>query len=1304
MFKFILFCITLVVADRPSCVNQGVGYNGTTYNGQAMYTYVSHDVTALTLNLNPASVVLPPAAIAYASLTVQQTLLSKNPDDPVFRYPITNSNNSLPVTGSNCCPVTILNTTVLPIREGVVMSQDVYSQFPVDSPRCHQPFGVVFGDSFINDRVVFILYAPGDNGTGVTAPTTANVTIMVCDNVTVCSTPFFPRSMIVSPDFIANSTIFGSNNTCYYLERFVVPYRRGNSRVTLAAYFEDGDLFLYRANFLNTSVAEDVYNPLYFIRRIAVGANLPNFQLFGAFVRQSTSDWACLQHEVSAYFYYLTKNQLLVEYGSDGLIRQAAFCGSNPTAELFCVAGTFNPTQGLYGLSQYRVQANATVVRTVGGAPCSVPYSLLLDPPQPIVWKRVTFSNCVYNYASLVAALPNYDIFCSGISATKLNELCFGSVTLDVMRISTGHYANLKGNVPTEFTKYNYKLPDTFTGCVHAYWVNASGDQKYAFADRPPAVIVTPGGRQSDSAYINTIIYTANSTWCRFNGCLGLAVISVSTATANDAVCPDTRNSTDIILDQCVNFNVYGYSGVGVIKEVVNYTIPDGKLFVGTASDTVAAFAGDNNKTYYVNPCASASVSVGYVPGFQQSMLFNGIPCNLTGRAVVQPVSLDWSRLVGNVTTSPSALDLSIGCLIGADNFTSVTVPNCTMPLGDSYCLMTPNSTGFRSSSNNLQLVSFNPYINTTIKPITPTDIIGVATNFTLVAQSEYIQTYTSKVTIDCVRYICGDSVQCQTLLNQYGTFCVDINKALSDVNTLLDQSVLSLVDDLTNGVQPLANNSFLAEVSGDYNFTSLVGCIGSSCGTAMYRSALSDLLYSKVTMADPGFMTNYQKCLELAPGFLSKTDVLDLACTQTYNGIAVLPPIVSPGMQAAYTAILTGGIAASAWTFGISSVAVIPFATQIQFRLNGIGVTMNVIQENQKVIANAFNNALTNIQKGFEATNDAIYKIQAAVNQNAAQMRDLVVQLSNNFGAISSSLNIIYSRLDELEANAQVDRLINGRFSVLNTYVTQLLIKASELRAAAKLASQKFSECVKSQSKRYDFCGDGVHVISFPQQAPNGVLFVHYSYKPTEYKQVCTTAGLCVNGTGYVPVEGIFVQNSTSCEGPWFITSRNFYNPVAIQYELLQRVDHCEANYTIVNNTVYEPSAPSVPDYSQLIDTIYKNVTAKINISIDAGIYNFTGVNLSYEINQLYAVIDQLNRSYINLTELGTYTKVIRWPWYVWLGFIAGLVGLCLVVVMLLCMTNCCSCFRGMCNCHLCRYEEYEDVYPAVRTNKRRA
>ncbi|UJY53825.1 spike glycoprotein [Pteropus rufus nobecovirus] len=1273
-----------VCADRPSCINSGQ---------QGSFYYVSSNNTYFNYSADPASVILPPSTVAYTGVVLTQTLLSKHPDTQWLNYSVGSASKQA-----------IVNTTILPVNQGVFAHLEMFPNYTL-SQTCQQPFGMLLGTTFDNDRVAIITMAAGNNGSWYTTsrPTALNLTILVCDNVTICHPPSFLRHGPAGASFWGSVFTRDDNNTCYYFEHFEVNITQGFTRRSIAFYFEDGDLFLYFTDFLPSSYKQSA--PLQLFRRIPVGANLPNVQFFGGISRSQGSDKCTFAQFLQLA--YLTLNSVMVEYDQNGLISNGAFCGADPASELVCVAGTFQPVMGLYSLSQYRVQANQTVVRTHRGNACSIPYGVMKAPPQPIRWQRFTFGNCTYNYSAIVSTLHNYDVYCKGISAYKLNELCFGGVTLDIMRITQSDYSSFKGGIPTDFTTYNYQISDSFVGCVHAYWLNDTSDDKYALASHYPAVKISPGGRQSDSSYINTVINSATTKWCANSLCLGLAVISVSTANARDAVCPVTLNNTDIVENLCVNYNVYGYSGVGVIKKMTNFTIPNDKLFLGSSAGGVSAFRGDNGAAYSISPCASASVTAGYVPGYNSSLLFNGITCNLTKYAVVLPTSVAWRERASAANDSVNALDLSIGCLVGVDNKTDLEVSNCSMPLGNSYCLQPPNETIVARSAPQaqlLQLVVYNPYVNTSVKPITPTDFVDVPINFTIVASTEYIQTYADKVTIDCVRYLCGDSSACQALLSQYGTFCVDINKALTSVHTLLDESVLSLVSDLTSGTQPISSNSSFTDVGGDYNLTVLLGCLGTDCTTRQSRSFITDLLYDKITMADPGFMDAYQKCLEQATGAFSNTDVRDLICTQTFNGISVLPPIVSAGMQAVYTSALTGGIASSSWTFGLGSLAVIPFANQLQYRLNGIGVTMDVLSQNQKLIANAFNNALVSIQEGFNATNLAIQKIQSAINTNAAQLNNLVAQLSNNFGAVSSSINEIYSRLDTLEANAQVDRLINGRFAALNTYVTQLLIRASELRAAATLASQKFSECVKSQSLRYDFCGEGRHVISFPQQAPNGVMFIHYSYKPTAYKHVCTTAGLCVNGTGYVPLSGIFVQASNSCDGAWLLSSRDFYSPTDIQYSLLRRVDKCEANYSVVNNTVFNPSDVGYPDFSHLIESIYQNVTKRINFTIDAGMYNFTGVNLSSEISTLHQALQKLNESFIDLKELGTYTKIVRWPWYVWLGFIAGLVGLALAVVLLLCMTNCCSCFKGACNCRLCRYDDYEEVYPAVRTNKRRA
>lgn len=51
-----------------------------------------------------------------------------------------------------------------------------------------------------------------------------------------------------------------------------------------------------------------------------------------------------------------------------------------------------------------------------------------------------------------------------------------------------------------------------------------------------------------------------------------------------------------------------------------------------------------------------------------------------------------------------------------------------------------------------------------------------------------------------------------------------------------------------------------------------------------------------------------------------------------------------------------------------------------------------------------------------------------------------------------------------------QIDRLITGRLQSLQTYVTQQLIRAAEIRASANLAATKMSECVLGQSKELIF------------------------------------------------------------------------------------------------------------------------------------------------------------------------------------------------------------------------------------------
>uniref|UniRef100_UPI003D18FC79 spike protein S2 n=1 Tax=Coronavirus HKU15 TaxID=1965089 RepID=UPI003D18FC79 len=76
-------------------------------------------------------------------------------------------------------------------------------------------------------------------------------------------------------------------------------------------------------------------------------------------------------------------------------------------------------------------------------------------------------------------------------------------------------------------------------------------------------------------------------------------------------------------------------------------------------------------------------------------------------------------------------------------------------------------------------------------------------------------------------------------------------------------------------------------------------------------------------------------------------------------------------------------------------------------------GITQQVLAENQKLIANKFNQALGAMQTGFTTSNLAFSKVQDAVNANANALSKLASELSNTFGAISSSISDILNRLD---------------------------------------------------------------------------------------------------------------------------------------------------------------------------------------------------------------------------------------------------------------------------------------------------
>lgn len=406
------------------------------------------------------------------------------------------------------------------------------------------------------------------------------------------------------------------------------------------------------------------------------------------------------------------------------------------------------------------------------------------------------------------------------------------------------------------------------------------------------------------------------------------------------------------------------------------------------------------------------------------------------------------------------------------------------------------------------------------------------------------------------------------------------------------------------------------------------------------------------------------------------------------------MPPLLTDEMIAQYTSALLAGTITSGWTFGAGAALQIPFAMQMAYRFNGIGVTQNVLYENQKLIANQFNSAIGKIQDSLSSTASALGKLQDVVNQNAQALNTLVKQLSSNFGAISSVLNDILARLDKVEAEVQIDRLITGRLQSLQTYVTQQLIRAAEIRASANLAATKMSECVLGQSKRVDFCGKGYHLMSFPQSAPHGVVFLHVTYVPAQEKNFTTAPAICHDGKAHFPREGVFVSNGTH----WFVTQRNFYEPQIITTHNTFVSGNCDVVIGIVNNTVYDPLQPELDSFKEELDKYFKNHTSPdVDLGDISGI-NASVVNIQKEIDRLNEVAKNLNESLIDLQELGKYEQYIKWPWYIWLGFIAGLIAIVMVTIMLCCMTSCCSCLKGCCSCGSCCKFDEDDSEPVLK------
>nr|AAO59467.1 hybrid spike protein [RNA transcription vector pBRDI2] len=1060
----------------------------------------------------------------------------------------------------------------------------------------------------------------------------------------------------------------------------------------------------------------------------------------------------------------LVKRQYLFNFNQKGVITSAVDCASSYTSEIKCKTQSMLPSTGVYELSGYTVQPVGVVYRRVANLPaCNIEEWLTArSVPSPLNWERKTFQNCNFNLSSLLRYVQAESLFCNNIDASKVYGRCFGSISVDKFAVPRSRQVDLQLGNSGFLQTANYKIDTAATSCQLHYTLPknnvtinnhnpSSWNRRYGFNDAGVF-----GKNQHDVVYAQQC-FTVRSSYCPCaqpdivspcttqtkpksafvnvgDHCEGLGVLedncgnadphkgcicannsfigwSHDTCLVNDrcqifanillnGINSGTTCSTDLQLPNtevvtgiCVKYDLYGITGQGVFKEVKADYYNSWQTLLYDVNGNLNGFRDlTTNKTYTIRSCYSGRVSAAFHKDAPEpALLYRNINCSYV-----------FSNNISREENPLNYFDSYLGCVVNADNRTDEALPNCDLRMGAGLCVdYSKSRRAHRSVSTGYRLTTFEPYtpmlVNDSVQSVDGLYEMQIPTNFTIGHHEEFIQTRSPKVTIDCAAFVCGDNTACRQQLVEYGSFCVNVNAILNEVNNLLDNMQLQVASALMQGVT--ISSRLPDGISGpidDINFSPLLGCIGSTCAedgngpsAIRGRSAIEDLLFDKVKLSDVGFVEAYNNCT-------GGQEVRDLLCVQSFNGIKVLPPVLSESQISGYTTGATAAAMFPPW----SAAAGVPFSLSVQYRINGLGVTMNVLSENQKMIASAFNNALGAIQDGFDATNSALGKIQSVVNANAEALNNLLNQLSNRFGAISASLQEILTRLEAVEAKAQIDRLINGRLTALNAYISKQLSDSTLIKVSAAQAIEKVNECVKSQTTRINFCGNGNHILSLVQNAPYGLYFIHFSYVPISFTTANVSPGLCISGDrGLAPKAGYFVQD----DGEWKFTGSSYYYPEPITDKNSVIMSSCAVNYTKAPEVFLNTSIPNPPDFKEELDKWFKNQTSIApDLSLDFEKLNVTLLDLTYEMNRIQDAIKKLNESYINLKEVGTYEMYVKWPWYVWL--LIGLVVVFCIPLLLFCCfsTGCCGCIGclGSC-CHsICSRRQFENYEPIEKVH----
>nr|QKV27925.1 spike protein [Infectious bronchitis virus] len=927
----------------------------------------------------------------------------------------------------------------------------------------------------------------------------------------------------------------------------------------------------------------------------------------------------------------IMKDTDVLAYFVNGTAVEVIVCDDSPRGRLACQYNTGNFTDGLYPFVSYNVVNNSVVVYEVistttygklnnitfhnetGAPPAGSNVANFIKYQTHVVpegFVRLNFSFLsTYRYQESDFTYGSYHKACNFRLESINNGLMFNTLSVSIS------YGPLKGSCKQSV--FNRKAT-----CCYAYKYPTNGVQECKGVYN---------GERNTKFECGLLVFIDKTDGSRI-------------ITAEKPPVYTTNFTNNIVVGKCVNYNIYGRYGQGVISnittEAFGFLQGDGLVILDTAGSIDIFSVKDGPLTHYykINPCNDVN---------QQYVVSGG-------------------NIVGLLTSS---------------NETG------SIQLEDQFYIKLTNSTRRhrRSTSGNVTSCPYVTYGKFCIKPdglvhiIVPeevkdytslllnrTDYVLIPNSFNLTVTDEYIQTQMQKVQINCIQYVCGNSFQCKQLFQQYGSVCDSIH---SIVNGLAQQDNAEMIQ-FYSSTKPRGfdTNSFSNFSAGDFNISLILPKNGQPTG----RSFIEDLLFDKVeSLGLPGDSA-YQKCTSGPLGF-----VKDLVCAQKYNGLLVLPPIITAEMQAMYTISLVASMAFG----GITSAGAIPFATQLQARINHLGITQTVLQKNQEKIAASFNKAMKNVQEGFSATSLALKQVQDVVNEQGAILQQTMHSLNKNFGAISHVIQDIYKQLDALEANAQVDRLITGRLSSLSVLASAKQLEYAKVTQQRELAKEKINECVKSQSTRYGFCGGGMHIMSIPQNAPNGMVFLHFTYTPESYVNVTAVVGFCVksdNDTEYglVPVtgRGIFVE----VNGTYYITSRDMYNPRAITGGDVVKLTSCQANYQSINRTVITTFVDEDDfDFNHELSKWW-NETSRDFLDLDQFNYTIPVLNISNEIDRIQEVIQGLNDSLIDLETLSILKTYIKWPWYVWLAIAFLTIIFILVLCWIFFMTGCCGCCCG--------------------------